>query len=179
HDPFVAGLHHRRKLVVGEDSRRRVHPPSGDQRVGRHSLWCLHGGGRCTFDGQLGSTSSSGCWRFTSVPVSARTRVTVPAMSDLISLKSFIASIRPTTWPPATSPPALTYGLAPGDGAVYHTPVSGAFTKRIPGPDIWLLLLAHASASQRGRMIVALCPPNPNALLIAVRMGTSRAMFGT
>src|SRR5439155_26297335 len=45
--------------------------------------------------------------------------------------------------------------------------------------DIRLLLLAHASASQRRRMIVALCPPNPKALLIAVRMGTSRARFGT
>src|SRR2546423_7823795 len=33
----------------------------------------------------------------------------------------------------ATSPLALTYGRAPGDGAVYQTPVNGAVTNRIPG----------------------------------------------
>src|SRR5437762_8281888 len=33
----------------------------------------------------------------------------------------------------AISPLALTYGRAPGDGAVYQTPVNGAVTKRIPG----------------------------------------------
>src|SRR5688500_9931367 len=60
-------------------------------------------------------------------------RVTVPDASDLISLNSFIASMRPRTCPEATSSPAATYGRAPGDGAEYQTPVRGALTNRMPG----------------------------------------------
>jgi len=41
-------------------------------------------------------------------------------------LKSFIASIRPTTCPTATSRPATTNGAEPGAGEPYQTPVSGA-----------------------------------------------------
>src|SRR3990172_9664459 len=59
-------------------------------------------------------------------------RVPRPAASDLISLNSFIASIRPITAPAPISSPACTYGRAPGDGDAYQTPVSGAVTKRIP-----------------------------------------------
>ena len=47
----------------------------------------------------------------------------------MISLKSFIASIRPITCPTATSRPTSTYGGAPGEGEVYQIPVSGAFTE--------------------------------------------------
>jgi len=41
----------------------------------------------------------SGCLAFTSFPVSATIRTTLPATSDLISLNSFMASIRPMTCP--------------------------------------------------------------------------------
>ena len=43
-------------------------------------------------------------------------RDTRPARSLLISLNSFIASIRPMTWPTVTVEPTATYGCAPGDG---------------------------------------------------------------
>ncbi len=53
----------------------------------------------------------------------------------MISLKSFIASIRPMTWPVLTSPPWLTKGAEPGAGDEYQMPVSGAFTEgRAGGP---------------------------------------------
>ncbi len=54
--------------------------------------------------------------RGTRLPLSGSTRTTRPARSDLISLNSFIASIRPMTWPTATSPPTATYGAEPGAG---------------------------------------------------------------
>ena len=61
-----------------------------------------------------GSTSMSGCLALTNVPLSGTTRTTRPARSDLISLKSFIASMSPTTWPTATSRPTSTNGADPG-----------------------------------------------------------------
>jgi hypothetical protein len=81
--------------------RRRVAAPAGDVGV---PGWTAHSG----------STSISGCFALTSDPLSGTTRTTRPARSDFISLNSFIASIRPITWPTATSPPTWTYGALPG-----------------------------------------------------------------
>ena len=64
-----------------------------------------------------GSTSISACFALTSAPLSTQMRVTRPARSLLISLNSFIASMRPMIWPTATWSPTATYGVAPGDGA--------------------------------------------------------------
>ena len=51
-----------------------------------------------------------GAFAFTSRPFSASTRTTRPARSDLISLKSFIASMRPIGCPTATILPTATSG---------------------------------------------------------------------
>ena len=105
HDPLVGRVDHPLEVGVRQDLRRGVAPPAGDvgapgARRGAHS----------------GSTSMSGCLALTSVPLSGTTRTTRPARSDLISLNSFIASMRPMTWPTATSPPTWTYGADPGAG---------------------------------------------------------------
>ena len=50
-----------------------------------------------------------GVWRaLTRAPSPAARRRTVPVTSLLISLKSFIASMRPMTWPAFTGPPSRT-----------------------------------------------------------------------
>src|SRR4029079_3714691 len=142
HDPLVRRVDHGRQLLVGHHARWRIHPPSGDDGVRRH---------RCSsFHRQRGSISTSGCWRLTSVPRSTRTRTTLPATSDLISLNSFIASISPTTAPVPISSPSCTYGRAPGDGEAYQTPVSGAVTKRIPAAGSPNGLSGPAGASPAG-----------------------------
>ncbi len=46
-----------------------------------------------------------------------------------------------------------------------------------PGVIGWGVIGAHAT--YRLKMRVALCPPKPNELLMAVSMATSRATFGT
>ena len=55
-----------------------------------------------------GSTSISGCFALTSLPDSATMRTTLPAWSDLISLNSFMASIRPMTCPTVMCCPTAT-----------------------------------------------------------------------
>ena len=57
--------------------------------------------------------------------------------------------------------------------------IDGRFVSGVPGLMLCVFLLSQSCASQRCRMIVALWPPNPKALLIAVLMGRSRAMLGT
>ena len=95
HDPLVGRVDHLLEVVVGEDLRRRVAAPAGHMGM-------THG------RAHSGSTSISGCFALTRAPLSGTTRTTRPARSDLISLNSFIASIRPITWPTATSPPTWT-----------------------------------------------------------------------
>ena len=92
-DPFVGRVDHLLEVGVGQDAGRGVAPPTGDVGVAR------------SLGAHSGSTSISGCLALTSDPVSATTFTTRPARSLLISLNSFIASIRPMTWPTATSPP--------------------------------------------------------------------------
>ena len=58
-----------------------------------------------------------GAFAFTRRPFSASTRTTRPARSDLISLKSFIASMRPIGCPTATTLPTATSGSSPGERA--------------------------------------------------------------
>src|SRR6185503_20239908 len=108
-------------IRVREDLGRGVAAPAGDVGPARA------GPGR---DGVVhsGSTSIRGCFALTRAPLSGMTRTTRPARSDLISLKSFIASMSPMTWPTATSRPAATNGAEPGAGEPYQTPVSGALT---------------------------------------------------
>src|SRR5699024_10230083 len=94
HDPVVAGVHHALEVAIREDLGRRVAAPAGEMdRTGR---------------AHRGSPSIRGWRAFTREPLSATTRTTRPARSDLISLNSFIASISPITWPTATSPPTCT-----------------------------------------------------------------------
>src|SRR5205814_8060997 len=83
------------------------------------------------------STSIRGCFALTNAPLSGITLTTRPARSDLISLKSFIASISPITCPTATSRPAATKAAEPGAGEPYQTPVNGAFTLGRAGACIW------------------------------------------
>ena len=97
-DPLVVGVDHALEVVVRQDLRRHVAAPPGDVGVALLRVGRVHSG----------STSMSGCFALTSVPLSGTTRTTRPARSDLISLKSFIASMRPMIWPTATSPPAVT-----------------------------------------------------------------------
>ena len=105
-DPLVVRVDHPLEVVVRQDLRRHVATPAGD--VGARG---------CRSDVvHSGSTSMSGCLALTRVPLSGTTRTTRPARSDLISLNSFIASMRPMIWPTATSPPAVTYGAEPGAG---------------------------------------------------------------
>ena len=80
---------------------------------------------------------------------------TLPPTSDLISLNSFMASIRPTTAPAPISSPSCTYGRAPGDGEAYQTPVSGAVTKRIPGAGSPYGVSAPAAAAGAGTPTLA------------------------
>src|SRR5205814_959526 len=127
YDPLVRGIDHLLEIVVGQHLARGVAAPTGHVGVA---------------DGRAhsGSTSMSGCLALTRAPFSGTTRTTRPARSDLISLNSFIASIRPITWPTATSRPAATNGADPGAGEPYQTPVSGALTVgregvASPGPD--------------------------------------------
>ncbi len=63
---------------------------------------------RCRRGRHAGSTSMSGCLALTSAPLSAQTRTTRPARSLLISLNSFMASMRPMIWPTATWSPTAT-----------------------------------------------------------------------
>ena len=91
HSSEVSTIFDRSSLVMIRDGAYIPHP--GD-----------HGPGR----GHVRRTSYNGCWRFTRVPLSARKRLTVPATSDLISLNSFMASMRPTTWPASHFPLSST-----------------------------------------------------------------------
>src|SRR6185295_19501255 len=113
-DPLVIRVDHPLEIGVRQDLGGRVPPPAGHVRMARGA--------------HRGSTSINGCLALTSAPLSATTLTTRPARSDLISLNSFIASMRPMTWPTATSPPTCTYGAEPGAGEPYQTPVSGALT---------------------------------------------------
>src|SRR4029079_14226052 len=105
-DPLVVRVHHPLQVVVRQDLRRHVATPARDVGAALLRQGGVHSG----------STSMSGCFALTRVPLSGTTRTTRPARSDLISLKSFMASISPMTWPIATSPPAVTYGPEPGAG---------------------------------------------------------------
>ena len=95
-DPLVGGVDHPLEVGVGEHLGGGVAAPAreadGAVSRGRHA----------------GSTSMSGCLAFTSAPLSAQTRTTRPARSLLISLNSFIASMRPMIWPTATWSPTAT-----------------------------------------------------------------------
>ena len=102
-DPLVGRVDHPLEVGVRQHLRRGVAAPAGDMGVARDVA-------------HSGSTSISGCLALTSVPLSGMTWTTRPARSDLISLNSFIASMRPMTWPTATSPPTVTYGAEPGAG---------------------------------------------------------------
>src|SRR3954454_20266060 len=121
-DPLVGRIDHLLQVRVREDLGRRVAAPAG--HVGAPDEG-LGPGDRVV---HRGSTSIRGCLALTRAPFSGITRTTRPARSDLISLKSFIASIRPINCPTATSRPAATKAADPGAGELYHTPGRGAFT---------------------------------------------------
>ena len=118
HDPLVVRVDHLLEVGVGEDLVGDVASPAGDVGAADRRALVHHDG----------STSMSGCLAFTSLPFSAWMRATRPERSLLISLNSFIASMRPTTWPATISPPTVTYGAVPGDGEPYQIPVRGALT---------------------------------------------------
>ena len=90
-DPLVGRVDELLQVRVGEPALRGVHAPAGDADAPRQA--------------HAGSTSMSVVFALTSVPFSAAMRFTVPVTSLLISLNSFIASMRPMTWPALTWPP--------------------------------------------------------------------------
>ena len=97
-NPFVARLHDLLKIGIRQDRGRHLMPPAGDMRG---AVRQLRASGRPTnallvhVATTHGSSSMIGDFDFTRRPFSATMRSTRPALSDLISLKSFIASIRP------------------------------------------------------------------------------------
>ena len=98
-DPLVVGVDHALEVRVGQDLGRGIAAPAGEpDGVGRGGR-----GGR-----HAGSTSISGCLALTSAPLSEQMRTTRPARSLLISLNSFMASIRPMIWPTDTWSPTAT-----------------------------------------------------------------------
>src|SRR6185369_6051047 len=131
------------EVGVREDLGRGIPAPAGDVSAG-------HGRGDGP-DGlgvvHSGSTSIRGCFALTRAPLSGTTLTTRPARSDLISLKSFIASIRPMTWPTATSRPTATNAAEPGAGELYQTPVSGALTLGLAGGSARPLAVVRPVAS--------------------------------
>ena len=100
-DPLVGRVDHALEVGVGEDLLGRVAAPAGDADGARRGPSCgLH------LDQRLLGLDQGAA--------SAQIRTTRPATSLLISLNSFIASIRPMTWPTDTWLPTATYGVAPG-----------------------------------------------------------------
>jgi len=67
--------------------------------------------------GQFQPMMNSGWPYSTAWPFSTRISLITPALSDSISLSSFIASMMQTVWPSLTVSPTLTNDAAPGDGA--------------------------------------------------------------
>src|SRR5579885_440177 len=104
-----------RKVLGRGVSVRRTCLPSLRHR-GRHAgrPACLP---RCLRDGYKGSILISVSPFCTTSPFWATRATTRPAISDWISLKTFIASTRAMTWPTWTVSPRLTKGGVEGEGA--------------------------------------------------------------